>query len=82
MYLYSATTTISMYLKHGASNRVFLIKSISWVQAASGLWDLTRSAREPASTTYTISCNGARQSIVIERTLSALVIIDMQSVDY
>ncbi|TVY75821.1 Peroxyureidoacrylate/ureidoacrylate amidohydrolase [Lachnellula suecica] len=50
-----------------------------WVQATSSLWDLTRSAREPSPTTYTIPCNGARKSIVIEPTRSALVIIDMQN---
>lgn len=52
---------------------------VSWVEVTSGLWDLTRSAREPSTTTYTIPCNGARKSIVIEPTRSALVIIDMQS---
>lgn len=50
-----------------------------WVQTASGLWDLTRSAREPATTTYTIPCSGSRKSIVVEASRSALVIIDMQN---
>lgn len=51
----------------------------SWVQTASGLWDLTRSAREPAATTYAIPCSGSRKSIIVEASQSALIIIDMQS---
>ncbi|CZR56138.1 uncharacterized protein PAC_06026 [Phialocephala subalpina] len=50
-----------------------------WVNTASGLWDLTRSAREPVTTTYTIPCSGSRKSITIESSRSALVIIDMQN---
>jgi len=50
-----------------------------WVKTSSGLWDLTRSAREPAPNTYTIPCHGSKKSIKIEASRSALVIIDMQN---
>ncbi|KAH7350514.1 Isochorismatase-like protein [Rhexocercosporidium sp. MPI-PUGE-AT-0058] len=50
-----------------------------WVQTASGLWDLTRSARQAVTKTHTIPCSGSKQSISIEASRSALVIIDMQN---
>jgi len=50
-----------------------------WVKTATGLWDLTRSAREPTTTPKTIPCTGSKKSILIEPSRSALVIIDMQN---
>ncbi|RKU41796.1 hypothetical protein DL546_001503 [Coniochaeta pulveracea] len=50
-----------------------------WVKTASGLWDLTRSDRVTANKTYTIPCHGSRESIKIDASRSALVIIDMQN---
>jgi hypothetical protein len=61
-------------LSSAAKNRLH-----SWIKTASGLWDLTRSDREPVTTTKTIPCNGQRAQILIEPSRSALVIIDMQS---
>ncbi|KAH8774993.1 isochorismatase hydrolase [Hyaloscypha sp. PMI_1271] len=52
-----------------------------WIKSTSGIWDLTRSAREPTTSAgiYTIPCHGSRKNITIEASRSALVIIDMQN---
>ncbi|PMD54009.1 Isochorismatase hydrolase [Hyaloscypha bicolor E] len=52
-----------------------------WIKSTSGIWDLTRSALEPTTSTgvYTIPCHGSRKNITIEASRSALVIIDMQN---